>query len=254
MKKKVKNYLLNQVKQHGGVHLSLIDPVPSKVNLTRLPEFISALDRGGSDGFMVGGSTALDASYVTKVIQSVKRGTGKPVILFPSGVGGVSEAADAIFFMMPLNSMNPYFLGKVQALAAPQIRRKKLEAISLAYLIFQPGGSAGYICDANPLPRNKPEIAIAYAMAAELQGFEFIYLEAGSGATDPIPIETIAGVSKAVKKSVISGGGIKNPEQAAKAIKAGADIIVQGTKFETAEGIQQVEREVRKTVKAIKQE
>ena len=102
----------------------------------------------------------------------------------------------------------------------------------MAYLIFEPGGTAGYIAEVQPIPRNKPEIAIAFATAAELFGFDMVYLEAGSGATEPIPARTVYAVSKFIDVPLIVGGGIKTPEQAAKTVAAGANIIVQGTKYE----------------------
>lgn len=253
MEKNVFTYLKETIKKENACHLSLFDPDPTKVELSKLPQVTSLLDEAGTDGFMVGGSTALDTSFVTKVVKKVKEATEKPVILFPSGPGGVSRVADAIFFMVPLNSTNHYFLTKVQALAAPLIKRKELETISMAYLIFHPGGSAAYISDVDPLPRGKPEIAVAYAMAADLIGFDLIYLEAGSGASKPVPAKTVTAVEKAVDTPLITGGGIKSPKQAATEVKAGGDIIVQGTKIEKqVQDTQRVEEEVRMTVNTIK--
>lgn len=250
-KKETINYFKEVVDKEGAVHLSLIDPVPNKVDIDKLPMIISCTDNAGTDGFMVGGSTALDTIFVTKVIKMIKNNTEKPVILFPSGPGGLSKAADAIFFMMPLNSTNPYFVGKVQALAAPIIKQKKLEVISLAYLIFHPGGSAGFVCEAEPIPRHKPEIAAAYTMAADLIGFDLIYLEAGSGASHPISSNTVNYVEKTVDTPIVVGGGIKTSKQAGKIIKAGADIIVQGTKLEISDS-QTIKNDLRKTINYIK--
>lgn len=252
--KKILGQLLEIVDTQGAAHLSLIDPDPHKARLASLPEYVSSLEKAGTDGFMVGGSTALDSVFITKVCKSIKKATEKPVILFPSGPGGISEAANAIFFMFALNSTNPYFMGKVQALGAPIIKRRDIEAISMAYLIFQPGGSASYICDADPLPRKKPEIAVAYSMAADLIGFDIIYLEAGSGAKEPIPVKTISRVKQVVSTPIIVGGGIKTPEQATKVVKAGGKIIVQGTRFEATDQLQKVEKRARTTINTIKNE
>jgi phosphoglycerol geranylgeranyltransferase len=57
----------------------------------------------------------------------------------------------------------------------------------------------------------------------------FVYLEAGSGAQRPIPPQTIKAVRRAVTIPIIVGGGIRRPEDAVEALKAGADIIVTGT-------------------------
>lgn len=229
---KVKNYLLKTIEQQGFAHLSLIDPDPLKINLSKLPQLIKALDEGGTSGIMVGGSTAFDKEFLEAVIETIKSATDKPVILFPGNIAGVSKKADAIFFLSPFNSTNAYYIIRAQAIAAPTIKQWGIETISLAYLIFEPGGTAGYIAEVQPIPRNKPEIAIAFATAAELFGFDMVYLEAGSGAAEPIPARTVYAVSKFIDVPLIVGGGIKTPEQAAKTVAAGANIIVQGTKYE----------------------
>jgi len=46
-----------------------------------------------------------------------------------------------------------------------------------------------------PIPRNKPGIAAATALAAEYLGMKLIYLEAGSGADYPVPNEMVKAVS-----------------------------------------------------------
>ena len=229
---KVKKYLLELIEEQGFAHLSLVDPDPHKIEIENIPQLIKALDHGGTSAIMLGGSTAFDKDFLEKVIDAIREGTNKPIILFPGNIAGVSKKADAIFFLSPFNSTNHYYLVRAQAIAAPTIKIWGLEAISLAYLIFEPGGTAGYIAEVQPIPRNKPEIAVAFATAAELFGFDMVYLEAGSGAEEPIPPKTVYVVSKFIDIPLIVGGGIRRPDQAAKLIAAGADIIVQGTQFE----------------------
>jgi phosphoglycerol geranylgeranyltransferase len=60
----------------------------------------------------------------------------------------------------------------------------------------------------------------------------FIYLEAGSGADKPVPVEIVRKVRKAITVKLIVGGGIRTPGAAAERVKAGADIIVTGTLVE----------------------
>jgi len=229
---KVKKYLLEEIEQKGFAHLSLIDPDPQKIDPRDLPALVQALDKGGTSGIMVGGSTAFDKEFLDAVIDAIRQGTNKPIILFPGNIAGVSKKADALFFLSPFNSTNHYYLIRAQAIAAPTIKMWGIETISLAYLIFEPGGTAGYVAEVQPIPRNKPEIAIAFATAAELFGFDMVYLEAGSGAKEPIPPKTVYAVTRFVDIPVIVGGGIRTPEQAANMISAGAQIVVQGTRFE----------------------
>ena len=60
-----------------------------------------------------------------------------------------------------------------------------------------------------------------------------IYLEAGSGAILPVPVEMIEYVGQGTTLPIIVGGGIKTAEQLTEAFDAGADIVVVGNIFET---------------------
>ncbi|MEM2882577.1 MAG: geranylgeranylglyceryl/heptaprenylglyceryl phosphate synthase, partial [Candidatus Bathyarchaeia archaeon] len=68
--------------------------------------------------------------------------------------------------------------------------------------------------------------------AAQYMGMRFVYLEAGSGAREPVRPEVIRRVKGAVDIPVIVGGGISTPELAERAVGAGADAIVTGTAIE----------------------
>jgi phosphoglycerol geranylgeranyltransferase len=63
-------------------------------------------------------------------------------------------------------------------------------------------------------------------------GMRFLYLEAGSGASQNIPPEMVSIVKKFYKGILIVGGGINSAETAKKIADAGADIIVIGTMIE----------------------
>ena len=49
--------------------------------------------------------------------------------------------------------------------------------------------TAVYMSGSLPVPRNKPEIAAATALAGEYLGMKLIYLEAGSGAEESVPMK-----------------------------------------------------------------
>ncbi|HIM33886.1 MAG TPA: geranylgeranylglyceryl phosphate synthase family protein, partial [Candidatus Poseidoniales archaeon] len=103
---------------------------------------------------------------------------------------------------------------------------------SMAYLIIEPGMAAARVGKAEPLPRDDPAPAVAHAMAGELFGMRFIYLEAGSGASQPVPPALVAAVREAIKVMLIVGGGIRTVDAAAAAVAAGADMVVTGTLVE----------------------
>ena len=106
------------------------------------------------------------------------------------------------------------------------------------YMVVSPGGTVGWVGDAKLVPRNKPKIPAIYAMSAELFGIKFFYLEAGSGADEPIPAEMVAYSKKAAPKNIlVVGGGIHDGKAAYMASKAGGDIIVTGTVVEEVDDV-----------------
>jgi phosphoglycerol geranylgeranyltransferase len=119
-----------------------------------------------------------------------------------------------------------------QILGAPLVKKFGIEPIPLGYLIVGEGGTAGVVGKAIPIPYNKPELAAAHALAGQYLGMRFIYLEAGSGAKNPVPADMIRAVRHYVDIPMIVGGGIRSREQALAAASAGADIIVTGNVVE----------------------
>jgi phosphoglycerol geranylgeranyltransferase len=184
-------------------------------------------------------------------VLEIKKATKLPVILFPASEQGVSRHADAIFFMSMLNSRDPYFITGAQKLGAPLVKRFKLEPLPMAYLLIEPGGAAGRVGKADLIPRDEPELAAAYALAAQHLGMRFVYLEAGSGADRPVPVEMVKAVRDVIDVTLIVGGGIRTPEAAAERVKAGADIIVTGTIVEQAKEIKAKLKEIVEAVKTV---
>lgn len=214
------------------LHFSLIDPDPQKASTEKIKSMADELSRIGTDTILVGGSTRVTESVLDRAIKTVKRSCSFPVILYPGSAGGLSRYADAILFMSLLNSSDPLWISGMQARGAPAVKKYHLETIPMAYLIVEPGMKAGEMGKARLLSRQKPEEAASYALAAQYMGMRFVYLEAGSGAPEPVNAETIKAVRKSIGVPLIVGGGIRSAEQAKNTLRAGADIIVTGTIIE----------------------
>lgn len=245
---KVNEYIESKLRVGELIHLSLIDP--AKVHdLRTLSEIGRRLSAAGTDAFLVGGSIGVSESDVDSVVTTLEE-FNKPVILFPGNVNGLSRMADAVLFMSLLNSDDPYFIIGAQIIGAPIIKKYGLEALPTAYIVVGYGGTAGFIGKARPLPLEKPEIGIAYALAAEYLGMKYIYLEGGSGSPEPITPQYVKYVRSSTSKSYIMvGGGIRRAEDVTKIADAGAHIIVTGNIIESDLGKAE---ELVKTVKRSK--
>ncbi|MCK5587632.1 MAG: geranylgeranylglyceryl/heptaprenylglyceryl phosphate synthase [Candidatus Lokiarchaeota archaeon] len=221
------DYLRNKAQESNAVHLTLIDPDPLRQSPKDAGETARIAVEAGSNGIMVGGSTAF--GILDETVKEIKRKVNVPVILFPGNISGLSKFADAVFFMSLLNSRNPYWIAGAQAMSAPILKSWGLEAISMAYLLIEPGATAGFVGDANLIPREKPKIAAAYALASQYLGFKLVYLEAGSGANAAVPLNMIKAVAQIIDIPFIVGGGLNSADAVVNCVKAGANIVVQGT-------------------------
>jgi len=245
---KVEKYLRDKIKKEGGLLSIVIDPCDHPSLKAAINTAISA-EKGGADFFSVGGSTEAQGELLDEVVKGIKKRTKIPVVLFPGNVGTISPYADAIFFMSLLNSRNTYWLSLAQTLSAPIIKKMKIEALPMGYILVEPGGTAGWVGDANLVPRNKPQIAASLALSGQFSGKRFIFTDAGSNAFAPIPTEMVSAVRKVIDIPYIVGGGIKTPEQAGKIITAGADILQVGTAAERAKDVQKLVSQFVKIIK-----
>ena len=189
------------------------------------------------DYFFMGGSLVTTQNQAA-LIQLIKENSSIPVILFPSNSLHIDQQADGILLLSLISGRNPEFLIGQHVLAAPLLKASPLEILPTGYMLVDTGRqtTASYMSGTTPLPYDKPAIAACTAMAGELLGMKFIYLDGGSGALKPISPEMISAVKKAIDVPLIIGGGIKTKEMAHAAYKAGADMIVVGNEIEKNPG------------------
>ncbi len=239
---KVLGYILDRIAA-GKVHMTLIDP--EKQSPTGAGDLAGTAARAGTDAIMVGGSTGGTPDRTDATVRAIKAAVGVPVILFPAGASGLSRHADALYFMSLLNSRTPQMIVGEQKEAVLAIQAWGLEAIPMAYLIVEPGMRAGEVGQANPIPRDDPTEAVRYALTAQYMGMRLVYLEAGSGAPEPVPAAMVSAVKRAITVPLLVGGGIRSPEAAGGVARAGADIVVTGTIVEATHDADVLHRIVR---------
>ena len=210
----------------------LIDP--DKTNRQTIIQLCELAGQGGVSYFLWGGSLVNEilAEYYLSLLRAH---TQLPIILFPGSIYQLSAQADALLFLSMISGRNPELLIGQHVLAAPRIKRLKLEVIATSYLYIDGGrpSSVGYMSNTQPIPADKPEIARATALAGKYLGHKIVYLDAGSGALNPVSPDMIAAVRHETEDlPLIVGGGIRTPAQAERAFNAGADCIVVGNSLE----------------------
>lgn len=183
---------------------------------------------------LVGGS--LVSAYTTDIVRDIKNiVTDKSrVILFPGDPTQLSPDADAMLLLSLVSGRNPEYLIGHHVKAAPLIKRMNIETIPTAYMLIDGGTrtSVEYVSATNPIPANKPDIAVATALAAQQLGMKAIYLEAGSGAANPVSSDMISHVRDATDLPILVGGGLRSTDELLRVFAAGADIAVVGTLIE----------------------
>jgi phosphoglycerol geranylgeranyltransferase len=227
---KIERHINSLIARGRGVFMGLIDP--EKQSPEKGLELAMLMEEGGADIVMLGGSIGAQGPAVDGTAKLIKKHVRIPLHVFPGNVGNVTTYADSIYFMSLLNSKNPYWISGAQSLGAPVIKQSGIEPIPTAYLVFEPGETVGKVGEANLLPRNKPDLAVAYSIAAEYMGMRFVILESGSGAPEPVPLEIVKAVRKATDLRIVVAGGVKTPEQARELVRAGANCIHIGTRIE----------------------
>lgn len=230
MKDVYKKILLNREINHKMIAV-LLDPDQCRGSL--LASTVAALKSNAPDFIFVGGSHTL--SSTDSLIELLKDETKSNVILFPGNASQFSTKADALLYLSLFSGRNAEFLIGQHITSAIAIKNSDIEVIPTGYLLVDGGkpSSVEYISNTRPIPRDKNEIALSTSVAAELLGMKLIYLEAGSGASFPVPMQMIQSVKSGLSIPLIVGGGIKNTEQLKNAFEAGADLVVVGNVFES---------------------
>jgi len=223
---------LKEGKKKGQKKLAvLIDP--DKVNERVIQQAIELGITAKVDYFFIGGSLLLK-DEMNKWIQQIKQQSAIPVVIFPGSVYQINESADAILFLSLISGRNPDLLIGQHVVAAPMLYHMDIEVISTGYMLIDGGvpTTVSYLSNSTPIPADKSPIAISTALAGEMLGLKMLYLEAGSGARNSVPLDMIKAVSKYISIPLIIGGGIRSPQMAVEICKAGADVIVVGNAFE----------------------
>jgi phosphoglycerol geranylgeranyltransferase len=228
--------LLNIKNEKGAGFLVLLDP--DRMSIPEIVGLAKKSEEGGADGFLVGSSLLLSSRF-DESLKQIRSNVNLPVVIFPGNANQVSKYADAILFLSLISGRNPHLLIGEQVKAAPMIKEFGLEPIPTGYLIIESGKttSVQFMSDTQPIPNDKPDIAKAHALAAEYLGMKFVFLEAGSGAENPVPDLVIREIRDFISIPIIVGGGVREPDVAYCKVKCGASFVVIGNALEKDDSI-----------------
>lgn len=206
---------------------------PDKIDLNTLPALTEKINQSSATHIFVGGSI-VEANIIDELILLLKEKTHLPIVLFPGNPSQISDKADAILFLTLLSGRNPDYLIEHQVNAVPILKKTHLEVISTGYILIESGKQTAVerVSQTTPLNRDNADYVLQTAQAGEYIGNKLVYLEAGSGAQQAVPLTMIQKVTQNIQIPVIVGGGIRSKKAIDDAFSAGADLVVIGTAFE----------------------
>jgi phosphoglycerol geranylgeranyltransferase len=204
----------------------LVDP--DEGNVGTWSALAERIQKSTIDVVLVGGSFLYRQNLhaCLTALQSAK----KPLIIFPGSNAQIDSAADGILLLSLISGRNPDLLIGQHVQSAISLKMSGLSIYPTGYVLIDGGKptTVSYISNTQPIPKDKPGLAAATALAGEQLGMKIIYLDAGSGADESVSAEMIQQTKALISVPIIVGGGIKSTESIQTAWNAGANIVVIG--------------------------
>lgn len=206
---------------------------PDKVSVAAIGKLTDKINQSPASHIFVGGSS-FEGNHLNELLKALKSQTNLPILLFPGNPSQISPEAHGILFLQLLSGRNPEYLIEHQVNAVPVLEQTQLEILSTGYILIESGHETAVerVSQTKPISRAQIDYVAQTAKAGEFIGNKLIYLEAGSGAQQAVPLEMITAVAERISIPLIVGGGIRSREAIEAAFTAGADVVVIGTAFE----------------------
>jgi len=215
----------------------LIDPEKFVLNNAFAKAYLSKIPKETTHIF-VGGST--DASNQTDAtVLLLRQHTSLPIFLFPGDYTQLTPNVDGVLLLSLLSGRNPEYLIQQHINAAPVLHTLSIEIIPTGYILVDGGKETAVqrISKTQPIDQKHIDLIKYTALAGQHLGKKCIYLEAGSGALNPVSLEVIKAVKELLDIPLIVGGGIRSKQELQDAYDAGANMVVIGTVFENQEAL-----------------
>lgn len=201
---------------------------PDKAKPDNLKNIIGIANECGADYIMAGGS--LTFHDIGNLIDEIKKISSIPVVLFPGNLLQLTRKADLIMLLSLISGRNAELLIGNHVIAAPHLKDIRDKLVPVGYILINCGTktSVEYISQTEAIPASKPEITVATALAGEMLGLKMIYLEGGSGAKEPVPLEIVKAVRENISIPFAVGGGIRHKDEIESYFTAGANLVILG--------------------------
>ncbi len=202
---------------------------PDAFSEDEVSKLLIFLEREGIRFIAIGG-TLVDPVHLNMLIALAVKDHGMSLVTYPSEsaalVDGIRDKT-AIYWIRISNATNPYFLTDFSVMNSLFIKKRQMEPLPTDYVFDDRGsiGTAAWLARAWPVPRDKPQIALALAKAAEYSGSRFFVLAGGSGASLPPSNEMVRLIRKETGLFLIPTSGIRSCDVAKELFEAGADGI-----------------------------
>jgi len=215
---------------------------PDKHTKESARKWFDEVEKAGISFIVIGGST-LDPFQAQELLNiALKDYNFIAALYLGNNLSAIKGEKDrtAVYWMQIPNSLNTLYGWDGLISNSLNLERCELEPIPSVYVFDDRNsvGTANWISRSHSIPREKPEISLAIAKAAQYLGIRFYIMAGGSGSTNPPPLSHIEKLSKQSKLFVIPTSGINTAEHAKEMFAAGADAIHIGNRLEKEGGFE----------------
>lgn len=214
---------------------------PDKLSVEEFARLLKQISGVGIEHIAVGGSL-ITPSKLQEIMDIAVKDFDFSAVTYPTNSAACylkgKKDKTAIYWMSVMNAENPFFLKDVLVMNSAIIKNNNLEPIPTAY-VFDDRGSmktSNWLSRAVPIPRDKPDISLAVALASEYLGMRFYIMAGGSGCKLTPPAKHVELISRKSNLFIIPTSGIVKPEQANDLFRHNADAIHIGALMEKENG------------------
>lgn len=233
----VEKYIYS-LRENGPIVIPQLDP--DKYDANAAKNWFEEVKNIGLSLITIGGSTVNILNTQQLLDMAVDDYDFRVIIYISSNPNFIRGKKNkvAIYWGQVPNSQNTFYGWDGLIANSFNISRNEIEPLPTIYVFDerQHMGTANWITRSNPIPREKPEISLAVAKAAEYFGVRFYIMAGGSGSLEPPPVEHISVLAKNTNLFLIPTSGINTASQAQEIFKVGADAIHIGNRLEKPGG------------------